>query len=339
MDMLIAILNQIKGKAMFTNIVLGLQPPGVDNPPASAGNRFATRGDLMARPAAHQIESLKTRIGNKINPVYANGKLTPTQEKRIWAISGAAICTILAVGAVIGCFMVAPPLGVAALAIAAIVLAGAAIGCGIAAATREDYNSPARRDEVMRKVAHQSLEQLTREYNRADLVGFALLDRAVVAPGAGPQEKAVAYARFLSLSDELKRAESWSGQAKGNARATYAAATRVFKNWYDDQKVRISDSRRIREQDRENERLRRECDALLGRPGPSVGHRVLDGIGAGVDALAELREKQIEQELERLYGANVMPWDRWLQNEETGIQQNFRHHVDALERQFASIKR
>lgn len=324
---------------MFNNIVLGLQPPAVENPPAAAANRFALRGDLMARPAAHEVESLERRIANKINPEYANGKLTPAQEKRIWAISGAALCTILTVGAVIGAFMVAPPLGIAALAIAAVVLAGAAIGFGIFAATREDYNSPARRNEVMQKVSHQSLEQLTREFNREDLVGYALLDRAIVVPGAGAKERAVAYARFQQLSDELKRAESWSGEAKGNARTTHATATRVFKNWYDDQKVKIADSRRIREQDRENEKLRRERDALAGRPGPTVGHRVLNGVGAAVDTLAEMREKQIEQELERLYGANVTPWDRWLQNEEATIHRNYRQNVDALERQFTALKR
>ncbi|MCE5317335.1 MAG: hypothetical protein LLG04_08225 [Parachlamydia sp.] len=326
---------------MFNNIVLGLQPPTVDNPPATAASRFAMRGELMARPSAHDVKSLERRIGNKINPEYANGKLTPAQEKRIWAISAAAICTILAVGAVIGAFLVAPPLGIAALVIAAVVLTGAAIGSGIFAATREDYNSPARRDEVMQKVAHQSLEQLTREYNREDLVGYALLDRAVVDSRAGTPERAVVYARFQQLSDELKRAESWSGEATGNVRATHATATRVFKNWYDDQRVKIADARRIREQDRENERLRRERDALAGRPDPrnSVGHRVLDGVGAAADALVEMREKQIEQELERLYGANVTPWDRWLQNEEASIHQNYRQNVDALERQFASLKR
>ena len=188
--------------------------------------------------------------------------MTPAQIKRIIAISATALCAILAVGAIIAACTVAWPIG-----LAAVVLVGIGIGTAIYAATREDLDSPERREKVMQEIARKSLEQVARDYSPEQIVEYALLDRTIVQGGDTTQTRAVAYARFQRLAQELNRASGWTQENKENAReGIYRAATQTFKHWYHDQKGRLADARRMREQEREIDHLRRANQHLAGKP-------------------------------------------------------------------------
>ena len=61
---------------------------------------------------------MELRIGSRINRDYENGKMTPTQKKKMIAFTAAAVCTIFAIGAIVAaCTIVALPIGFAAIAL------------------------------------------------------------------------------------------------------------------------------------------------------------------------------------------------------------------------------
>lgn len=315
---------------MVAFIGLGSTPPPVPMPSGPATPAFPMRADLLVRPSDTEIRSMELRIGSRINHDYENGKMTPTQKKKMIVFTAAAVCTIFAIGAIVAACTIAFPIGFAAIALGA-----TAIGLAIYAATRKDLDSPKQRQEIMRSIARKSLENIARDYKRDHLVDYALLDRAFPVAASNPVERAVAYAQFEKLREELDRAKSWRQDVKEQARSTYHAATGAFRGWYNDQKFKIAQSRDMRDLHRENAQMRR---AMAPPHKPTTGERLLRGVAAGAAVVSEIALQEMERNIERQYGVAMGPWDSWLAERERAIQSAYNHNAGILLQQFATIK-
>lgn len=317
---------------MFNLSSIGQYAPAVQAPPSPQVYHCPLQ--LSQAPSPRETDAIENKLGEKINPDYTSGrKMTPTQMKRLIAISVTAVCAILAVGAVIAACTVAWPIG-----LAAVVLAGVAIGCGIYAATRTDLDSPEVRDNVMEKIARRmSFVQIVRAYKSEDLTGYRLLDRAITRADDTSHVRAVAYAKFQTLANELGNADNWKNGSLGHVRSIHDSATRTFHNWYHDQKARIADARRMLDQEHEIARLRHENRHLHGER-PTTGERVVGVIHAGIDAFTEAHLRQVEMDLERQYGAAMTPWQTWLNGEESRVRNGYSQAASALEDRYALMK-
>lgn len=303
-------------------------PPSVSNYKFKVAEQFFDVTD-------HEVASVKSSLGNRINANYEAGlERTPKQKEKLKLLIASALTVLVGLGLVIaGAVTTLTPLAFIAIPFGLVGVCLLAHGLSLG----KDLDMSKDRSKIQQEIALRSFNEIAQQYNDQEIIGYKLLDGIAPEMVADPEKRAKLYLRFAKLRVYKAQVRKWKANEEHSVSAQWDRETVALRVWYNNEKAIINQQLMlIRQQEHMMHANTHYVESHRRRP--ATGLRMMNAVVSVSNTMTEWQLRDRKAQVRASYRLQMAPWDDWQSRSNLNIHTEYCRQEELIRQDYNAAK-